>query len=103
MFPGKENLMEKVAEDTAEFIGFMDQLFDSINGLTYEADHGKILRCAVKKGSQHVTFWYKALKILHSIRFLTPKGQVIPPSVQNWIRTLHGFIFIWKKLNSVYY
>lgn len=79
----------------------MDQVFDSVNGSSYEADHGKILRCTVKAVSPHVKFWYKAIKIFPTMKFQKPKCEVTPPSVKNWIKTLRGFIYIWKKLNGI--
>ncbi|KAJ8915390.1 hypothetical protein NQ315_008277 [Exocentrus adspersus] len=84
--------------DTANFISFMDQVFDSINGSTYKANHGKILRCAVKKNSSHMQFWEKAIKVFQSMKFITARGETAPPSVNNWIKTLRGFRYIWRKL-----
>lgn len=79
----------------------MDQLFDSVNGSNYEADHGKKLRCAVTTQSPHLKFWKKSIEILSSVRFLTEKGEVIPPSLLNWIKTLHSFIYLWNMLSKL--
>ncbi|KAJ8917056.1 hypothetical protein NQ315_012975 [Exocentrus adspersus] len=67
---GKDNLLSNTAEGTADFLSLMDQLFDSVNGSTYEADHGKDLRCAVKKNSPHLDFWKESIKVLESAKFI---------------------------------
>lgn len=78
----------------------MDQVFDSVNGSTYEADHGKQLRCAVKENSCHVPFWKDSISVFKSIFFITTKGERVPPSVKNWVKTLRGFICMWEMLKK---
>lgn len=73
----------KVCWVNADFVNFMDQVFDSVNGSSYEADHGKIASCAVEAGSPHVAFWYQALQIFRTMKSQTPKREVTPPSVKN--------------------
>lgn len=101
LLAGKENIVNKTAEDTADFVSLMDQLFDSVNGSTYEADRGKELRCAISKDSPHLEFWKNAIAILNSARFQMEKGEVIPPTLSNWVKTLYGFTYIWKRLNKM--
>lgn len=79
----------------------MDQVFDSVNGSDYDATDGKFLRCAVKTGSPHLKFWVHAVDVFKSVKCITPKGETVPPSVKNWVKTLRGFIYIWKKLNGI--
>lgn len=72
---GREGILPKTAEETAAFLYFMDQLFDSVNGSSSEADHGKLLRCAIKEGSLHINHWEKCIKTLQSMKFGTKKGD----------------------------
>lgn len=59
----------RICGKTASIISFLDQVFDSINGSTFEADHGKIIRCAIKPGSPHLVFWKNAISVLKSMKF----------------------------------
>lgn len=100
LYLGREGILPKAAEETAAFLSFMDQLFDSVNGSSSEADHRKLLRCAIKEGSLHINHWEKCIKTLQSMKFVTKKGDKVPPSITIWIKTLRGFIHIWKKLSG---
>lgn len=42
--------MDKSAPDPADFLGYMDQLFSSTNGLTYEANNEKFSDVLLKNG-----------------------------------------------------
>ncbi|KAJ8910056.1 hypothetical protein NQ315_012749, partial [Exocentrus adspersus] len=100
--PRKDNLLSNTAEGTADFLSLMDQLFDSVNGSTYEADHGKDLRCAVKKNSPHLDFWKESIKVLESAKFIKQNNsEFVPPSLNNWIKTLRAFIYIWNTVSKV--
>lgn len=89
------------ASDTADFLLFGDKLFDSVNGQTVEPHQGNLLRCAVRDSSQHVDFWYEAIKVLQTVKFFNDgKQEFVPPTIKNWIFTIRGFIYIWKKLNG---
>lgn len=101
MFPGNGCLPEK-ARGTADFLLFGDKLFDSVNGSLIDPEHGKSLRCAVKEDSPHVDFWYEAIQVLQTVKYVpSGKSDYVPPTIKNWISTLHGFIYIWKKLKEV--
>ncbi|XP_063226617.1 uncharacterized protein LOC134533179 isoform X1 [Bacillus rossius redtenbacheri] len=92
--------LEKSAIDTADFLLFMDKLFDSVNGTRIHAVEGKLLRCAVTARSPHVQFWRDAIPVLESIQFTNGKTSTRPPSVKNWVRTVKGFLHIWDKLKE---
>lgn len=79
----------------------MDQVFDSVNGHSCEAEYGKELRCAIKADSPHLQFWEKSIKVFNSAKFVAASGEKIPPSIKNWVKTLRGFIYLWKKLSNV--
>lgn len=79
----------------------MDQVFDSTNGSTVDADHGKLLRCAIKADSPHLEFWTKAIEIFKSLKSTTSKGEKVQPSIKNWVKTLQGFTFLWDKLSHI--
>lgn len=61
--------MPSNAEDTAEFLLFMDKAFDSVNGSKINPEHGKNLRCAVSNQSEHEEFWHSAIKAFESKTF----------------------------------
>lgn len=88
------------AEDTADFLNFFDQLFDSVNSSALQPDHGNELRAAVTAKSKHIVFWSEAVQVLQSIKFLSNRGETVPTSIKNWERTIRGFRHLWKKLKS---
>ncbi|KAJ8912414.1 hypothetical protein NQ315_013482, partial [Exocentrus adspersus] len=103
LFPTrKDNLLSNTAEGTADFLSLMDQLFDSVNGSTYEADHGKDLKCAVKKNSPRLHFWKESIEVLESAKFIKQNNsELVPPSLNNWIKTMKAFIYIWNTVSKV--
>ncbi|KAK9736436.1 Transposase protein [Popillia japonica] len=94
-------VMEPRAKETAVVIELLDRIFDSINGgSTYNSEKG--LRCAVTKQSQHINFWAYAAKEMQQMYFVNPTTgeKHNPPSLKNWVKTLHGFQEIFKKISS---
>ncbi|KAI4465126.1 thap-type zinc finger superfamily [Holotrichia oblita] len=88
------------AKNTADFLLFVDKLFDSVNGSTVKAEHGKTLRCAVTSSSTHIQFWEEAIRVLKSIHFVSDnKSDHIPPSIKNWQSTLERLKYLWTNLN----
>ncbi|KAL0830050.1 hypothetical protein ABMA28_003508 [Loxostege sticticalis] len=102
---------ESTMENTAEVVEFFDKLFDSVNGYPGGAVRGK-LRKAVKKNSEHVTFWGEAIKKIKSLKFIDSDSKlamqngkprfVTVPSLASWITTLESFIRISKLLFDKY-
>ncbi|CAI6359918.1 unnamed protein product [Macrosiphum euphorbiae] len=92
------------AHGTAEFLLFMNMVFDSVNGSTVLSNAGKPLRSAVKDKSHHVSFWSDAIKVLTSMKFVDKVNgkQRTPPCIKNWILTLSGFTYLWNKLKNVH-
>lgn len=89
------------AKGTSEFLYFMDQVFDSINGSSVRPQNGKMLRCAVSNSSPHIEFWNEAITVFKSMKFTTYDGKsTTPPCVKNWIITLQSFRYIWSQLNT---
>lgn len=87
---------------TAEFCLFIDTVFDSVNGSSIFSKDGKIMRSAIKEDSPHVAFWYDAIAVFKSMKFvdkLTGR-QSVPPCINNWIETLNGFITLWNILKK---
>lgn len=79
------------AEDTADFLLFFDNLFDSMNGSVIKPEHGKLLRCAISNNSGHLVFWREAKNVLKSMVFLNGNKTFVPPCITNWIDTIKGF------------
>lgn len=72
------------ASETADFLLFINKLFDSLNGNTL--NHPSVTckyRCAVTPDSIHWPFWEEAIDVLNSISFVDRKTKKlsVPPSV----------------------
>jgi hypothetical protein len=93
------NLPEE-AEHTADFILFMDELFDSLNGNTKLAPQGKPLKGGMSQNSEHETFWRSAIIVLNTVCYYNSnkKKFIKIPSIVNLIKTLQGFIHLKLKL-----
>nr|CAI5835669.1 unnamed protein product [Callosobruchus analis] len=89
--------------DTAGLLLFFDSLFDSVNGSLINPPPGKSLRGLVTRKSRHLLTWEKDLEVLSKMYFTLPNSrkQFIPPSIKNWIFTIRGFIYIWKKMSGM--
>lgn len=92
MFPENGALSEE-AQDTVDFIIFIDNLFDSLNGSFKNSKNrsGKDLLLNVTPTSKHKNFWIQARNILKTIKFITPSGSSRSvPTVNNWLHTIKG-------------
>lgn len=88
-------------EGTAKFINIIDQLFDSVNGASEYSQARKNLRCAIKTDSPHIKFWEEAKSMLLTLKFIDKNNrQYTPPTVKNWVKTLDGFLYIWRNVKS---
>lgn len=64
---------------------------------------GKPLRCAIKNKSSHVQFWNEAIQVFKSMVFVNKfNGSAVrqPMCIQNYIKTLESFKYLWLKLKS---
>ncbi|CAK1601872.1 unnamed protein product, partial [Parnassius mnemosyne] len=89
-------------KNTAEIISFFDDLFDSVNGTSYnKISKGKALRQAVTEKSSHHKFWREAILRLQSIKFIDDQGkETSVPSLKNWITTLKSYQRLWQYLSE---
>ncbi|KAJ8914061.1 hypothetical protein NQ315_017582, partial [Exocentrus adspersus] len=71
------------AIDTSTLILFLDTLFDSLNSSQKSGPPGKPLKASVTSESDHITFWYKCIKVFKGMRFYAHKQK--------------KFIYIQKK------
>ncbi|KAJ8909813.1 hypothetical protein NQ315_014198 [Exocentrus adspersus] len=92
------------AIDTSTLILFLDTLFDSLNSSQKSGPPGKPLKASVTSESDHITFWYKCIKVFKGMRFYAHKQKkfVSVPTLKNFIHTLRGFIYISKKLLDIH-
>jgi hypothetical protein len=93
-------VLPQEAIGTANFLLFVDKLFDSVNGSALNPFDGNLLRRAVTSRTEHVNFWNEALRVLESIQFFSRNKQFVPPSITNWILSIRNLKMIWTKLQS---
>ncbi|KAF5279257.1 hypothetical protein FQA39_LY18301 [Lamprigera yunnana] len=88
-----EKSLPREAEDTTDFILFMDGLFNSLNGNHNIASSSKPLKGGITTASNHEDLWRQSIAILKSVRFLDKRTNkpITVPSIVNLIKTLEGF------------
>lgn len=92
------HILGSSAAGTSEFVGTMNNLFDSMNSKSRKANG---FASAVTKDSAHVDFWKKLINWIASWKFVTPDKKIIKPACQKgWMLTLNGTIGIWEKINE---
>ncbi|KAK9759079.1 Transposase protein [Popillia japonica] len=91
---GPQN-MPRSGIETAEFLFFMDKVFDSVNGAKLTSDPGKPLRCVVSSTSPHHEFWTEAIKVFQSIEFFNEKRN---HGIRNVYPSCQSFGFSFKAL-----
>ena len=96
-------IMNKRAYETVKIIMFFDKLFDSLNAEKGDEKQCKPLKSAVTTTSNHVRFWNQAIKSLKNMYFQTEgtNERKVPPSLQNFIFTIQGFITITGRIFSM--
>lgn len=86
-------------QGTAEFVFFMDKLFDSLNGVRTSS---KPLRRPLTDSSDHNTFWGEAKPFLDQLIFKKGNATVqSPPSVKNFIVTIRNIQALWKHMKDL--
>ncbi|KAJ8914841.1 hypothetical protein NQ315_014854, partial [Exocentrus adspersus] len=93
--------LDTSAEDTAQLILFLDQLFDSLNGNVKVGPISKPVKGGVTLTSGHEEFWREAINIIQTMKFYCPKKKntfVSNPSITNLKFTLPGFIKLKQSL-----
>jgi hypothetical protein len=95
------NLPEE-AEHTADFIIFMDELFESLNGIP-KLPQGKPLKGGMSQNSEHETFWRSAIIVLNTVCYYKShkKKFIKIPCNVNLIKTLQAVaargIWCWVR------
>lgn len=89
---------------TAELILFLDKLFDSLNSSRKTGPPGKPLKAGVAANSEHITYWYEAIKVLESMKYYCPRTKkfMVVPSIKNLIFTIKGYIYLCSKIFEIY-
>ncbi|RZC38170.1 hypothetical protein BDFB_009522, partial [Asbolus verrucosus] len=89
-------------EQTANFLLFVDRLFESVSGSLITPAGGKLLKRTVQSNSPHCAFWMEAIQVLKTIKYRKNGGrEYVPPIITNWIVTLDGLLNLWRKLQVV--
>ncbi|KAJ8912755.1 hypothetical protein NQ315_016711 [Exocentrus adspersus] len=90
------------ARGTVEFIKFVDDVFDSLNGSAIRDMKGKPLRTSASTENTgiHEECWKTALKVFESMYVMDNKQQKVMPCFMNWQITLNGFIHLKKRLKD---
>ena len=101
----ENGILPKESMDTADFIIFIDNLFDSLNGSMKNSGvrAGKELLRNVTPNSKHNDIWVQAKVVLKSMTFITSKGSAgTVPSITNWLRTVENMGILREKLFNEY-
>ncbi|CAG4948422.1 unnamed protein product [Colias eurytheme] len=97
----ENGLLPEETKNTADFIIFMDDLFDSLNGSQKNSTNrsGKDLLRNVTPKSRHSDIWLEAKRVLKSMKFVTMKGSSgTVPSINNWVKTIENMELLRDKL-----
>lgn len=96
--------MDPEAVETAELILFLDKLFDSLNSSRKTGPPGKPLKASVTVKSEHLKYWYEAIRVIESMRYYCPESGkfTVVPSLKNLIFTLRGFIYLCNAIFKVH-
>lgn len=92
----KVEKLPKTAENTANFIDFMDKLFNCFNSQTLFSTQP--YRGAIKPDNGHIEFLENSLNILKNITLSNGK-QV--PCISGWRISIKSLIMLWNKLHGV--
>jgi hypothetical protein len=101
IFVTGNNVLRNEAIGTANFILFVDKLFDSVNGSSIYPKVNKPLQHAVSVNRGHMDCWNEAINVLRTVKFSNEKREFVPLSITNWILSLKNLKLLWKKLQAV--
>lgn len=94
--------LPKDAAFTADFVGEMNSLFDSLNSKTIysSTEYGG----AVTSKSKHVEFWKEKLNFVKSWHIVNERTgkKLVPPCQKGWILTINSVIQIWEHISSCF-
>ncbi|KAG8232368.1 hypothetical protein J437_LFUL008836 [Ladona fulva] len=90
---------------TSAFVGFIDELFDSMNGRAQKNAYKPLLK-GVLMESPHIKFWERAefmiqeWNMVRERRETNVKFSSMPPSQKGWLSNLKAFTLLCKELLS---
>ena len=84
---------------TAEFVEFVDNLFDIFNSLSVH--DAKCFRRAFNANSDQVKFLTEAKTCLENLKFLNKTGRN-PPCISGWITNIAALLVLWEELKGTY-
>ena len=101
-------LLTAQAAATADFVGRINDMFDSCNGSTLKPLRNKIYHCAVKEGSPHLQLWEQLIKEIQNWKFVHQNQSSSQPqkkrklsdlkSQVGWLLTLNSITTLYKEL-----
>lgn len=84
---------------TADFIGQMDELFDSFNSTSLT--HSKPMASALTHTSNHIDMWKSKIQFIKSWHFINSEGRYVRAACKNgWILTINAIIQLWEFLKN---
>jgi hypothetical protein len=92
------------AMHTAEFVSFIDSLFDSLNGSQLHPSEGKNLKCALSKDSSHLQFWSDSLPRIRDWKIIDSKSGQLRTNfkfVEGWQITIRAIMHLWQNLKGM--
>ena len=88
--------------DTADLVGTMDIMWDSVNGYVEKPDPKKLYRCPLTSVSPHLAYYPIAKDWMNSIQFKDKFNNTRrPPCQDGWVNLLESIPIVWRGLETL--